>query len=125
MTFTTTNSNCSTHGLPGVPDIPDNYTTQGLFGVGWPYGDKDNNSLETYDLHVRQPNPMLLVFGVKQGHGDNTSNATIYVSQLLCVTPDHVAAGSHGAKSSAIALRINKAMVLVIAAISMVTAHMR
>ncbi|KAK6443785.1 hypothetical protein ACSS6W_000013 [Trichoderma asperelloides] len=115
INLTNTSSSCSTHGLPGVVDIPENFTTRSLFGFGWLYGDRDINSLESYDLHVRQPNPVLLAFGLKQGHGQDKSNDTVYLDQLLCVTPDHIAAGSHDPKSSAAAPRFNEAVLLAIA----------
>ncbi|OAQ70305.1 protein kinase-like domain [Pochonia chlamydosporia 170] len=115
-----TSTNCSTSGLPGVAEIPQNYTTRGLFGIAWSIGDKEINSFDAYDLHVRQPNPILLVFGYNQGYSQDNNHETIYVAKLFCVAPDHVAAGSRDPKSSAIELRVNKAMVLAMAAMSFV-----
>ncbi|OAA37495.1 Protein kinase-like domain protein [Cordyceps fumosorosea ARSEF 2679] len=109
-------SNCSTSVQPVLAGLPDAYNTQPIFDLGLPYGDTKVDAFTAFDSHVRQSNPVLLVFGAKQ---DQDGKIVMYDSKLLCVAPVNATAGSHVPKSSAGELRVPMALLSVTAAITL------
>ncbi|KAF1730446.1 hypothetical protein CRV24_009909 [Beauveria bassiana] len=101
---------------PALAGLPDAYNTQPIFDLVLPYGDGKVDAFTAYDLHVRQSNPVLLIFGAKQDQDQDQGKVVMYDSKLLCVAPVNVTAGSHVSKSLAVETRVPMAFFLVSAA---------
>ncbi|KGQ07704.1 hypothetical protein BBAD15_g6967 [Beauveria bassiana D1-5] len=98
-------SNCSTSVQPALAGLPDTYNTQPIFDLALPYGDGKVDAFTAYDLHVRQSNPVLLIFGAKQDQDQDQGKVVLYDSKLLCVALVNVTAGSHVSKFLAVETR--------------------
>ncbi|PMB66332.1 hypothetical protein BM221_007319 [Beauveria bassiana] len=101
---------------PALAGLPDTYNTQPIFDLALPYGDGKVDAFTAYDLHVRQSNHVLLIFGAKQDQDQDQGKVVMHDSKLLCVAPVNVTAGSHVSKSLAVETRVPMAFLLMTAA---------